>query len=55
MASGEDLVRVGADARLSQLRKYRRALVGAIGDWRKENATTRKCAGEFCDLVEPLP
>ena len=43
------------DTRLSHLRKYRRALVGALGDWRKENATTRKCAGEFCDLVERLP
>jgi MerR family copper efflux transcriptional regulator len=43
------------DARLAQLRGYRRALARALGDWRKENATERKCAGEFCDLIERLP
>ena len=43
------------NTRLSQLRKYRRALARALGDWRKENVTERKCAGEFCDLVERLP
>jgi DNA-binding transcriptional MerR regulator len=43
------------DARLAQLRAYRRALARALGDWRKENATERKCAGEFCDLIERLP
>ena len=43
------------DARLAQLRAYRRALARALGDWRKETATERKCAGEFCDLIERLP
>jgi DNA-binding transcriptional MerR regulator len=43
------------DARLAQLRAYRRALARALGDWRKENATERTCAGEFCDLIERLP
>ena len=43
------------DARLTQLRAYRRALAQALGDWRKENTTTRECAGEFCDLIERLP
>ena len=43
------------DARLAQLRAYRRALARALDDWRKENATERKCAGEFCDLIERLP
>lgn len=43
------------DARLAQLRAYRRALAKALGDWRKETATERRCAGEFCDLIERLP
>jgi MerR family transcriptional regulator, copper efflux regulator len=43
------------DARLAQLRAYRRALAQALADWHKENTTTRKCAGEFCDLIERLP
>lgn len=43
------------DARLATLRAYRRALGQALGDWRKENATERECAGEFCDLIERLP
>src|SRR3989442_16003560 len=30
------------DARLAQLRAYRRALARALDDWRKENATVRK-------------
>jgi DNA-binding transcriptional MerR regulator len=43
------------DARLAQLRAFRRALAQALADWRKEKTTTRKCAGEFCDLIERLP
>jgi MerR family copper efflux transcriptional regulator len=43
------------DARLAQLRAYRRALARALDDWRKENTTERQCAGEFCDLIERLP
>jgi DNA-binding transcriptional MerR regulator len=43
------------NARLGQLRAYRRALGQALGQWLKENTTTRKCAGEFCDLIERLP
>jgi DNA-binding transcriptional MerR regulator len=43
------------DARLAQLRAYRSALARALGEWRKENTTERKCAGEFCDLIERLP
>jgi len=42
------------DARLARLRAYRRALARALGEWRKENITERKCAGEFCDLIERL-
>ncbi|HYY14303.1 MAG TPA: MerR family DNA-binding protein, partial [Chthoniobacterales bacterium] len=41
-------------ARLHQLESYRRLLNQALNDWRKENMTTRKCAGEFCDLIERL-
>ncbi len=43
------------DARLAQLREYRRALVQALTDWRKENVNERECAGEFCDLIQRLP
>ncbi len=43
------------EARLVQLRAYRRALRRALGEWRKENTNERKCAGEFCDLIERLP
>lgn len=43
------------DIRLGQLRKYRRALAQALSDWRADNVIDRKCAGEFCDLIEGLP
>jgi MerR family transcriptional regulator, copper efflux regulator len=43
------------DARLAQLRAYRRALRESVGMWRKENVPDRKCAGEFCDLIDRLP
>jgi MerR family transcriptional regulator, copper efflux regulator len=43
------------DVRLAQLRAYRRALGRALAEWRKESTTERKCAGEFCDLIERLP
>jgi DNA-binding transcriptional MerR regulator len=43
------------EARLEQLREYRRLLTHALGQWRGENTTTRRCAGEFCDLIERLP
>jgi MerR family transcriptional regulator, copper efflux regulator len=43
------------DARLAQLRTYRRALAQALNDWRKEDMSGRECAGEFCDLIERLP
>jgi MerR family copper efflux transcriptional regulator len=43
------------NARLAQLRAYRRALRESVNIWRKENAPDRECAGEFCDLIERLP
>src|SRR6266700_5537079 len=43
------------DARLNQMRAYRRALAQAVGAWPKKNLSERHCAGEFCDLIERLP
>jgi len=43
------------DARLSQLRAYRRALIQSLTSWREKTAHRRNCAGEFCDLIERLP
>src|SRR4030095_13269613 len=43
------------DARLAQLRAYRGALAQAVSSWPKKNLSARKCAVEFCDLVERLP
>jgi DNA-binding transcriptional MerR regulator len=43
------------DMRLAELRKYRRALADALNNWRKEDTTEPRCAGEFCDLIEGLP
>ncbi len=43
------------DARLNQLRAYRRVLAQSVSAWRKENLSERHCAGEFCDLIERLP
>src|SRR5206468_5693354 len=42
------------DARLTQLRTYRRALAQAVSAWPKKNLSERHCAGEFCDLIERL-
>lgn len=43
------------DARLSQLRAYRRAVIQSLTSWREKTAHRRNCAGEFCDLIERLP
>ncbi len=43
------------DARLTQLRAYRRVLAQSVSTWRKENLSERHCAGEFCDLIERIP
>ena len=43
------------DARLAQLRAYRHALAQAVSAWPKKSLSARKCAGEFCDLIERLP
>jgi len=43
------------EARLTQLRAYRRALAQAVSAWPKKKLSERHCAGEFCDLIERLP
>ncbi len=43
------------DARLAQLRRYRRAVARSLISWREKTAHRRNCAGEFCDLIERLP
>ncbi len=43
------------DARLAQLRRYRRAVAQSLVSWREKTAHRRNCAGEFCDLIERLP
>ena len=43
------------DARLAQLRRYRRAVARSLTSWHEKTAHRRNCAGEFCDLIERLP
>ncbi|HSS17413.1 MAG TPA: heavy metal-responsive transcriptional regulator [Candidatus Dormibacteraeota bacterium] len=43
------------DARLADLRRYRRAVAQSLTSWREKTAHRRNCAGEFCDLIERLP
>ena len=43
------------DARLAQLRRYRREVARSLNSWRGKTAHRRNCAGEFCDLIERLP
>lgn len=43
------------DARIAALQTFRRALAEVLPKWEKETSHQRKCAGEFCDLIERLP
>ena len=43
------------DARIAALQEFRRALAVVVPKWEKETSRQRKCAGEFCDLIERLP
>jgi len=43
------------DARIAALQKFRRELAAVVPKWEKETSRQRKCAGEFCDLIERLP
>ena len=43
------------DARIAALQKFRRELAAVVPQWEKATSRQRKCAGEFCDLIERLP
>ena len=43
------------DALIAALQEFRRALAAVVPKWEKETSRHRKCAGEFCDLIERLP
>ncbi len=43
------------DARIATLQAFRRSLAAVVPKWEKETSRQRKCAGEFCDLIECLP
>ncbi len=43
------------DERIAALQKFRQALAAVVPKWEKETLHQRKCAGEFCDLIESLP
>jgi DNA-binding transcriptional MerR regulator len=40
---------------LARLEAFRGALAAALPRWKKETSRQRRCAGEFCDLIEQLP
>ncbi len=42
------------DARIAALREFRKSLAAVVPRWEKETASQRRCAGEFCDLIEQL-
>jgi len=42
------------DARLAQMRAFRQLLARSVKGWRTEDKPGRRCAGEFCDLIERL-
>lgn len=43
------------DARIVALQAFRRELAAVVPKWEKETSHQRKCAGEFCDLIERSP
>lgn len=42
------------DARIKALREFRKSLAAVVPRWEQETAGQRRCAGEFCDLIEHL-
>lgn len=50
--AGERLRQI--EAELAKWRGLRRALTKVLPQWKRATATERKCAGEFCDLIERL-
>lgn len=43
------------DKRLAGLKDYRSAVAKSLNAWRKQDSPKRRCAGEFCDLIEEFP
>lgn len=43
------------DARIKALHEFRKSLAAVVPRWEKETGGQRRCAGEFCDLIERLP
>ena len=43
------------DARIAALQALQRALAAAVPKWEQQTSRQRRCAGEFCDLIERLP
>lgn len=43
------------DVRIAALQEFRRELAAVVPKWEKKTSRQRKCAGEFCDLIERLP
>src|SRR6266849_2370164 len=43
------------DARIAALQEFRKSLAAIVPKWEEETSRQRKCAGEFCDLIERLP
>lgn len=43
------------DNQLANLNEYRRAVAKSLCTWREQDSPERRCAGEFCDLIEQFP
>ncbi len=43
------------DKRLAGLKDYRSAVAKSLSTWREQDSPKRRCAGEFCDLIEQFP
>ncbi|MBI1178337.1 MerR family DNA-binding protein [bacterium] len=43
------------DERIVALQEFRSSLAAIVPKWEKETSRQRRCAGEFCDLIERLP
>jgi DNA-binding transcriptional MerR regulator len=43
------------EARIAALQELQRALAAVVPKWEKQTSRQRRCAGEFCDLIERLP
>ena len=43
------------DTRLANLKDYRGAVAKSLSTWREQDSPKRRCAGDFCDLIEQFP